>query len=265
MPFDDSIFPHVTGFALVAFRLAGIMVYGPVFGSSVIPTRIKLLLAWTLALALYPAISSTSGVVHPAMELTLWSLAPIMAFEVLLGICIGFIANVPMLAVQAGGLVMGQQMGLGFARFFNPAVDASADIVGQLLFFLTLAGFLAIGGLEAVITAVLNSFEHVPLAGLSVGESLLALLTGLLTSSFELALRVAAPLLALIFLQSVAMGFIAKTVPQLNILSLGFPLRILAGLTIVMLGLTIIDEVIMEETDAMLALMLDWVEHGAAG
>ena len=84
-----------------------------------------------------------------------------------------------------------------------------------------------------------------------------ALVTGLLTASVEVALRVAAPLLALIFLQTVAMGFVAKTVPQLNILSLGFPLRILGGLLIVTLGLVVINDVVMEMVDDVMHLIFE--------
>jgi flagellar biosynthetic protein FliR len=158
---------------------------------------------------------------------------------------------------------MGQQMGLGFARFYNPAIEDDADVVGQILFFMTLAGFLLIGGHEWMLLAVLHSFHHIPLpamATLAAGPELVGLFTGVLTAAFELALRVAAPLLALIFLQTLAMGFIAKTVPQMNILSLGFPLRVMAGLLIISLGLVVMDEVVMELVDDTLGLVFEWIE-----
>ncbi len=179
--------------------------------------------------------------------------------ELAIGLVIGFMASLPLIAIQTGGLVMGQQMGLGFASFFNPAIDDEADVVGQMLFFMTLAGFLIIGGHEAMVLAVLRSFEHLPLGSFAVNADLIQLLAGLLTSALELALRVAAPLLALIFLESLAMGFLAKTVPQLNILSLGFPLRILAGLLIIILGLTVIDQVMMEGMQEVLDVIFSWV------
>jgi len=70
---------------------------------------------------------------------------------------------------------------------------------------------------------------------------------------------VAAPLLALIFLQTVAMGFIAKTIPQINILSFGFPLRILAGLAVIVLGLAVLDEVVMDLIDDTMTVISDWI------
>jgi len=248
----DAISPHIAPCLLVIFRFGGLMVYGPVFGSSVVPVRVRVFLSFILGIATYPVISQTVAG-GATLDLALWTLAPLVAMEVTFGLIIGFVA-------QTGGLVMGQQMGLGFARFYNPGIDDEADVVGQVLFLMTLAAFVMVGGHEQMVHAVLRSFEHLPLGGFSPDVGLLSLLSGLLLSAFEIALRVAAPLLALIFLETVAMGFVAKTVPQLNILSLGFPVRILAGLFIIMIGLVAIDQVLMEAIEHMLGATFTWIE-----
>ena len=80
-----------------------------------------------------------------------------------------------------------------------------------------------------MLSALVGSFGHVPLGGFRIDGHVVDLVIGLLSSMFDLALRIGAPLLCLIFLQSLAMGFIARTVPQMNILSIGFVLRIVAG------------------------------------
>lgn len=255
----QTILDHIPAAMLVVFRVGGLMIFGPIFGSAMVPARVKVFLAFIIGLAIYPLLSAETLVGAP-VPLSMWLLGPIVAMEMMVGLIIGYVASLPMMAVQTGGLIMGQQMGLGFAQFYNPAIDDEADIVGQLLFFMSLAGFLLIGGHEFMVLAVLHSFSHVPLGGFSPDVSLLALIGGLLLAAFELALRVAAPLLALIFLQSIAMGFISKTVPQLNILSLGFPLRILAGFLIVAVGLVVINEVVMEGIDVALAAIFGWIE-----
>jgi flagellar biosynthetic protein FliR len=245
---------------LVLFRLGGLFIYGPVFGASVIPPQIKIFLCLVLGAAVYPVVAEGGT---PVLELELWALAPLVFFELMIGLMIGYLASLPLVAVQVGGLVMGQQMGLGFARFYNPAMEDDADVLGQVLFMMLLAAFLLIGGHESMLLAVLHSFDHIPLpamASLSIGPELVTLLIGVITAAFEMALRVAAPLLALIFLQTVAMGFIAKTVPQMNILSLGFPLRVMAGLLIIILGLAVMSEVVMELVDDTLRLMFEWIE-----
>ncbi len=256
------ILDHVPPALLVIFRIGGLMIFGPLLASAIIPARVKLYLAVLLGLAVYPAVSAQVSIAMPPV-LDLWSLAPLVFAELLLGAAIGFMANLPLVSVQVGGLIMGQQMGLGFARIFNPAAEVDENVIGQVLFLVTLVGFLLIGGLESLFLAVLNSFQHLPppaLGGFAADPGMLSLMVGLLMAAFELALRVAAPLLALIFLQTIAMGFIAKTVPQVNILSLGFPIRIMAGLAIIALGLVVLDEVILERVDDAMNLISTWVE-----
>jgi len=259
VPIADSIQEHVAPAMLVMFRFGGLMIFGPLFGSSVIPVRIKVFLTLLLGLAVYPLLSRESLAGQP-VELELWTLAPMVAVEIFFGAAIGFLASMPMVAAQTGGLIMGQQMGLGFAQFYNPAIDDEGDVVGQMLFLMALGGFIVVGGIDSMMLGVMHSFNYVPLGAFRPDFNLLALMSGMLIAAFEIALRVAAPLLALIFLETVAMGFVAKTVPQLNILSLGFPIRILAGIFIVAVGLVMIDQVLMESVDDFLNCLFAWIE-----
>ena len=235
------------------------MMFAPVLGSNLIPVKFKALLAVVLGLAIY-GIVSTGPVSMGAFQLNLWSLAPLIALEMMIGLLIGFFASLPFVGVQMGGLLMGQQMGLGFVSFYNPASDSDADLLGQILFFMALAGFLMIGGLDAIVYGLLQTFQHIPIGTFALGEETIAVILSLLLAACEMALRIAAPVLAIIFLQSIAMGFVAKTVPQLNILSLGFPLRILIGLVILIAGLVVIDEVILDGMNSMLGTLMNWVK-----
>lgn len=256
-----AILDHVPAALLVIFRIGGLMIFGPLLSSTIIPLRIKVFLALTVGLAVYPTVSTHVAIDLPVVR-DLWSIGPLIFSEVLIGMVIGFLATLPLVSVQVGGLMMGQQMGLGFATLFNPAAGVDENVIGQLLFLMTMAGFVMIGGLESLVLAVLHSFEYVPppaLGSVHTDLGVLSMLVGLLTAAFELALRVAAPLLALIFLQTVAMGFMAKTVPQINILSFGFPLRILGGLLIIVLGLVVLDEVVMDLVDDSMTLISDWI------
>jgi len=257
----EVILGHIPPAMLVVFRIGGLMIYGPVFGSPAIPVRVKVLLSAVIGVAVYPLLSQTYFVGGgPSLEL--WNLVPLVAAELLIGLLVGYVASLPMVAVQTGGLAMGQQMGLGFARFYNPSIGDEADVMGQILFFMALAGFLVMGGHEAMMLAVLHSFAYIPLGMFTVELDVIALLTGLLLSALELALRIAAPVLALVFLQSVAMGFIAKTVPQINVLSLGFPIRILLGIATLMIGLVVINDVVMDGMEDALDRLFIWVTQG---
>ena len=221
----EVLIPHMAPFLMVAFRLGGLFMFAPMFGSSVLPMRVKVLLALALAVCVYPGIPAQSG---PPM--TLITLPIVLGSEMLIGIAIGYAASLPLLAMQIGGQMMGHQLGLGLAHVFNPEFNEQVEVLSQFLFLVALAAFLLLNGHHALLHALASSFHAVPLGGYAPDGGLVALTVGMLSASFELGVRVAAPLLCLIFLETIAMGFVARTVPQLNILSLGFPLRITLGL-----------------------------------
>jgi flagellar biosynthetic protein FliR len=136
----------------------------------------------------------------------------------------------------------------------NPDSGETSSIVSQIFFLMALTIFLLLDGHHIMIATIVHSFDHdhIPIGMYRPDGSLLGLLQGLLSSMFELGIRVAAPLLTLVFLETIAMGFVAKTVPQLNILSLGFPLRILMGFLITAAMAVGIGDVFAEELYAAL-------------
>ena len=157
------------------------------------------------------------------------TLALAIGSEMLIGMVIGYGASLPLAGLQVAGHMMGQQMGLMAAQVFNPDFDDQTEVVGQFMYLLALTVFLILGGHRQMLTALVHSFDNIPIGGFVPGENVVLLIVGLLGAMFELGVRVAAPLVCLVFLESVAMGFVARTVPQLNIFSLGFPIRIVLG------------------------------------
>jgi len=149
----------------------------------------------------------------------------------------------PLVGVQVGGSVLDQQMGITAGGIFNPDVGAEMGATAQLLFTAALALFVLMGGHHAVLAVLVGSFESFPIAGFSTGGPTLDvtmvtdLVLGLMGVVFDMAIRIAAPMLCIVFLQSVAMGFISRTVPQMNILSVGFVVRIVGGLAMLIFGI----------------------------
>ncbi|MSR40934.1 MAG: type III secretion protein [Phycisphaerales bacterium] len=252
----EQLSQHLLPAILVISRIGGLALHGPVLSSPAIPMQIKAFLVVALGLSCYPAIAA--GTTFPPDGGLLLATA-FIAGELLIGAVIGFLAAAPILAMQFGGVFMGQQIGLGFARFYNPAIDEESDAVEQILFFLALGVFISIGGLEAMFGAVLGSFATIPpgtaftLITGTEGTSLAELAIGTLTIALELGLRVSAPLFAIVFLETVAMGFLSRSVPQLNVMTIGFPVRLFIGCTAILGGLASIHEALLSGTDAALA------------
>ncbi len=238
------ILHHVPAWLMVVFRLTGLFILTPVLGSGTIPRYVKALLVLGLSIAVYGTLITpgTPSAMHLGVmfgvELSLWSLLPLAALELLIGYVIGYGVTLPLIGLQAGGDIINQQMGLGIAGAYNPEVDDQVGAIGQALFLMGITIFLILGGHLAILQVLVDSFTRVPVAGFTDMEAVVTLILGLLGTMMDLLVKVAAPVLTLLFLESVAMGFVARTVPQMNILSVGFVVRILmtAGLLVLTVG-----------------------------
>lgn len=240
MPVDLSpILPYVPVWLMILVRLTGIFVLAPVLGSSTLPRTVKVFLALGLSFAVWPMLwmdSQASGYLSAAVRgLDLWSLGLLVALELLIGYVIGYAASLPLTGVQLGGHIIDQQMGLAAAQLFNPEFDDQTGVTGQLLFMFALALFVAAGGLNVMLHTLAQTFRHVPLGGFASFDQIVDMAVGMIAIMFELGLRIAAPILCLMFLVSVGMGFLMRTVPQFNILSVGFAIRILSSMVIMMM------------------------------
>lgn len=246
----EPLLPHLPAFVLVLFRMTGIFVFAPLFSSMLIPMQLKAMLALTLAFCVYPLIPPQLPI-----ELTLMTMGVAVASELLIGVVIGYGATLPLVAMQLGGLLMGQQLGLGLAQVFNPEFEEQTEIMGSLLYMVAVTIFIILDGHHALLMVLVQSFQSVPLGGYAPDHHMLALMVGLLSSMMELGIRVAAPLLCLVFLETVAMGFVARTVPQLNVLSLGFPLRIVVGMILLIGAVSLMYDALIPEVRQALAAL----------
>ncbi|MEC9374630.1 MAG: flagellar biosynthetic protein FliR [Planctomycetota bacterium] len=256
----ETILPHVVPFFATLARMSGIFIFAPLLSSAMIPTQVKVILSIAMAFAVYPTIDHATWMTTLS-GLDIVGLIPLIFGEALIGFTVGLLATIPVLSIQMGGLLMGQQMGLGIASIFNPALESDGDVVGQILLYLAIAMFLSLGGIEYMHLAVVNTFANVPPGGFAMHRAPLELLVGLITSGSELALRVAAPVLCIVFLETLATGFLMKTVPQLNILSFGFPVKILVGLLMLIAAIGMIGEALHVELAETLDIILIWAEN----
>jgi len=233
-----SILPllhHLIPFVLVAFRLAGIFALTPLLSSTMLPRQAKIAFLLTLAALVYPTVpaSYTSA----PLPTTLFGLLPLIVSEALVGLIIGAIAAVPLITLEMSGTIMGQQMGFGLARVYNPEMDTDVDILGQLLFFMGTGTFLVMGGLEILLTTLVGTFRTIPMGRLAMGDAPLDLYVAVFGQGVELSMRCAMPVVATILILVVIFGVVGKTMPQINIMSVGFMFKILAGIAVFALAL----------------------------
>ncbi len=218
MPYELlSLQVQLPGLMLVMARVLGLAFSAPIFSSMAVPRLLKAYFALATALMAYP-------LVEPVLpqDLTLTQSLAGMTAEAMIGMAIGFGLSVVFSGVQLAGSMIDQQAGIAMGQVLNPAMDSSATVMGQFLFFIMLVVFLAANGHVAVVRATLESFQHVPPLSFRVTPSVVDLLVNMLASSFILAIRIGGPVLLSLFLVMLAKGFISRTVPQLNVLAVGF-------------------------------------------
>lgn len=213
-------------FTLALFRMSGLFLAAPVLGSRDIPMPVKAGLAGLTALVVFPFVPWTPA----GLPRDLGPYAAFAAAELAVGLTLGFAVSMFFSAFQLAGQHIGQQMGLGMADVIDPMSDTEVSVIGQFHFFLALLVWTAAGGHRWLLGAVASSFEAVPLGAFRPTPALVDLLVGGFGNLLALSFRIAAPALAALFLSTVALGFVSRAVPQMNVLMLSFPLQIGLGL-----------------------------------
>ncbi|MBC8109373.1 MAG: flagellar biosynthetic protein FliR [Anaerolineae bacterium] len=222
-------------FVLVLFRLAGMMLFAPLFGSAKIPKRVKVMIALVLAMAMTSSLKQRS-VVLPE---TTWGLALGIGSEMAFGLALGMVVSLVFIAAQWAGEIMGQQMGLNMGEVLDPQFGGGASLVGDLYFMLTMMVFLSplVNGHHALLRGVRMSFDALPLMTASVNDDVLAMLVGLLQSAAALAVQLAAPMLMTMLIVDLSLGCIGKAMPQMNVMAMGLSIRSILGVVVLVLGL----------------------------
>jgi flagellar biosynthetic protein FliR len=218
-------------YVLAFFRLAGLMLMAPLFGSSRVPRRVKLMFAVVAALGM---VGTTPPVQFPDSlgELTIG-----MIGEMLFGAAMGTIASFTFIAAQWAGEMIGQQMGFNLSEVFDPQFGQAGTLVGDMFFMLSTVIFLSINGHRWLIAAVHESFVTAPLLSLTINPSLLNAVLDMFNAATVLALRLAAPMFFTMLVVDLAMGCISRAMPQFNVMSAGLTLRAVIGMVILIVGI----------------------------
>ena len=203
---------------LVVTRTSGIMLVAPVFGTNEVPPTVRALLAFTLALLMMPA--QVAGGTPSPQNLLDFSL--MLTAETLIGLTLGLGVMVFFSAFQLMGQVIGQLSGMSLGDVFNPGTNDNMPIFSQLLYLVTLAAYMLIGGHRLLLGGMLDTFQTIPPGTAVVAAGTERLFVNLLTESFELGLRPAAPATVALLLATLVLGMVSRALPQLNVLALGF-------------------------------------------
>ncbi|MFQ5479821.1 MAG: flagellar biosynthetic protein FliR [Thermodesulfobacteriota bacterium] len=231
MDFVDMLLKNAPAFIFVLARTSSILLLFPFYRFVFIPMRVKMALVGIIAITLVPfvgAVPMPAGVLELALGL---------GREILIGFTIGLTTNFIFTGVEFAGHIMGYQMGLAMANVYDPASAAQISILGRLTGLMAMLVFLSANGHLLIIMTIKKSFDIIPPYGFHLSEGLGEGVLTLSREIFTIGIRLAAPVMAVVFFLNLTLGILSKAVPQLNMFVVGFAIIIAAGFVVLLLTL----------------------------
>jgi flagellar biosynthesis protein FliR len=220
-------------FILVLIRVSAMIMMAPVFGDATVPATVKWGLSILIALLLFPIVKTG---IPPMGDFSLLTLVVGIAGELLIGIIIGFSARLIFTGIQLAGEMLGFQMGFSVASVIDPTSSTQVSIIAEFQYLLSLLLFMTVNAHHLFISAIAESYQVVPPLSVHFSGPLLQAFVSLSKDVFVIAVKISAPVTAVLLFTNVAMGLVARTVPQMNVFIVSMPLQIAIGL--IFIGLT---------------------------
>jgi len=217
---------YIVGFILLFFRFAALFIAIPIFAHESIPINIKATMAFFFTIVFYSSMPPLQiSIDVPTIVLAILS-------EFLFGLAIGIILQIAYNVITFAGGIISHMMGFSMASAIDPQSGISMPIISQ---FLSLMGLLVLFSIDLhhwILLFVDASLQKIPLGGFIMEENLFNYIINATANMFVVGFSIAFPLIALALLQDIIFGMLMKTMPQFNILVIGFPIKIMVGFAV---------------------------------
>jgi len=220
--------PYISNFLFILLRAGIVLLLLPVFGSTTFPPAFRVGLAVAIALVLAPVVQFPTA---PA------GLVTIIVREVMFGMIFGLAVRFVFFSVEMAGQVMSNATGLSMATAFNPEMGSSTEI-SQLYSIIAMLLFLALDAHHDLIAIFVKSYEWLPAGTVNVG-AMSAAAVAFTTKIFVLAIKLSAPVIIIMLIANIMLGFIYKAAPQMNVFFVGYPVYLFLGFTVMLIGLPV--------------------------
>ncbi|SEH73136.1 flagellar biosynthetic protein FliR [Halobacillus karajensis] len=252
----DAIYlTNIPAFLLILVRVTSFFVTLPLFSYRTVPTRHKIAFSFFLAVMMYFTVPTPSLPIDSEYFLLLLK-------EMGVGIAVGLLAYIILAAIQIAGGFIDFQMGFAIANVIDPQTGAQSPLIGQYLYMMTLLFILAVDGHHLMIDGVFYSYEWIavdqflPLRD----ERWIVFVIQSFNQMFVIAFLMAVPIVGCLFLVDIALGIIARTVPQLNVFVVGLPLKIFVALSVLVIAMTFYVMLIRNLFETMLMTMRELMQ-----
>jgi flagellar biosynthetic protein FliR len=231
----DQLFDPVLlmTYFFTALRTGGILFTSPVFGSTMVKPQIRFAISILFAGVMYrfaPPVGYGFDVSPLFFVLQVFR-------ELLIGIALGTLTSTLFSAVQLGGYLLDFQMGFSMVNVMDPESGGSFSYISQVQNVLTILIFVTVGGPRLILEAIAYSFQAIPLGTLTFSVNAFRFAVDLFAKVFIIAVCITAPPVIALMAANAILGVMARIIPQINLLVVGFPLKIAVGLFMFMMSL----------------------------
>ena len=212
-------------FGLLLVRPGMLIALAPALGGAHIPVPVKVGLTVLVSIGLLPSVNVPANL----PELTL---AVVIGREAIIGMSLGFALRALIAGAEFAGHLSGQQIGFSYGATIDPQSGVRNNMLATLYGSLATLGFLAINGHHMVLRALAQSYGALPIGGGSLDASVVSSVRDILALVFVVAVRLAAPIIIVLLVVEVIVGLISRASPAMNYMIIGYPVRLIVGLTL---------------------------------
>lgn len=215
--------------ALAFVRVSSIMFALPIVGDAPTPIRARLLASLALTVGIFPVLPSSW---YAQVGLDFLPFVSVLIRELTIGLVFGFAARMLFDGLIMAASVVAYQMGFGTASMFMPDFGESMDGYTAFHRIVVMLIFMALNLHHVFLAGIFESFNLIPAGGMSINGSLGVLLLEMTSGIFSVAVQLSAPILVAVLFATAALGLISRTVPQMNVFAMSFPVNFFIGLSV---------------------------------
>ncbi|MBE5812347.1 MAG: flagellar type III secretion system protein FliR [Clostridiales bacterium] len=221
---------QLEAFLLIFIRMSGLFILSPIFGRRNLPAIFKI--GFSFFLAIIFVNTTEIPVINMTENIALYVLYIVK--ELIVGLVIGYATYVIMSAIYLAGQMIDMQVGFGSVNVLDATSNIQVPLTSNFYYMYIILIFLTLNGHFFIIRALFKSFELVPIDMLGFNINFVTEVIDIMQVMFEIAIRIAAPIIATIFVADVVLGILSRTIPQMNVFQLGMPLKVIIGLAVIM-------------------------------
>lgn len=217
---------------LILLRISSFIVICPAFSFKGLPNIYKVGLSSVLSFFIYMIVPEM------AIENNMYVFFLLAIRETVFGLALGFVTNLVFSAVEIGGQLIDFQVGFSMGSVYDPSLGVQASNYGRLYYWMAICSFFLLDLHHYIISALVKSFEVVPLSTISFSGFGIDAVLSMFSRVFELGLNLAAPMIVVVLVTDVVLAVISRTVPQINVLILGMPLKAMVSFMAFMVSIS---------------------------